>query len=298
MAERVESLRRVASARAYVHQSPFGPAERGDVGALLLKREGPQVGPLCRVELAEKVVQLRERDRFGELAGAIGEEREDRLGLEVRTRRFLDLAQIGMRSADDVPEPGALRRCAVADQAECLVRLVQRLTRPAEITQRLRRPRERARQSLGVASTAKLSCRVAVVRESALVVAAHAMQKSAQEDDPRQPPFRTGRESIEPALQGRDLAPAKCALAVVADELCRASMIPGLLEVMDRAVDVAACRGAFRVPAVELDDLGGGEELSRSRAEELGEERLEAMASVRAFARDEARLLERGKELA
>src|SRR5207247_9896684 len=62
--------------------------------------------------------------------------------------------------------------------------------------------------------------------------------------------------------------------------------------------DVAACRGAFRVPAGELDDLGGGEELSRSRAEELGEQRLEAMATVRAFAHDEARLLERGKELA
>jgi len=124
------------------------------------------------------------------------------------------------------------------------------------------------------------------------------MQKSAQKNDPRQPSFRTGRESIEPALQGRDLAPAKCALAVVADELRRASMISGLLEVMDRAVDVAACRGAFRVPAVELDDLGGGEELPRSRAEELGEERLEAMATVRAFAHDEARLLERGKELA
>src|SRR5947209_10763320 len=107
------------------------------------------------------------------------------------------------------------------------------------------------------------------------------MQKSAQKDDPRQPPFRTGRESIEPALQGRDLAPCKCALAVVADELRRAWVISGLLEVMDRAVDVSAPRGALGVSPVQLDDLGGGKKLSRSRAEELGEERLEVMAAIR-----------------
>ena len=49
--------------------------------------------------------------------------------------------------------------------------------------------------------------------------------------------------------------------------------------------------------AVQLDDLGGGKELSRSRAEELGEQRLEMMASVRTFAHHQARLFERRQEL-
>src|SRR5205814_5941651 len=143
-------------------------------------------------------------------------------------------------------------------------------------------------EPLGVARTPQLSRRIAIVRERAFVVAAHAMQKSAQEDDPGQPAFGTRRESVEPALEGRDLAALKRALSVVAHELRRASMISGLLEVMNRAVDVATCRGAFGVPAMQLDDLGGGKELSRPRAEEFGEERLESVAALCAFARDQA----------
>jgi hypothetical protein len=87
------------------------------------------------------------------------------------------------------------------------------------------------------------------------------------------------------------------ALAVVANELRGTPMITGLLEVMDRAIHVAARGGALGMTAMELDDLGGGEKLSRAGAQELGEQRLEAMASVGALAHDEARLLERGEQL-
>src|SRR5256714_13936263 len=131
------------------------------------------------------------------------------------------------------------------------------------MAERLRGPGECAREPLGVACAPQLSRRVAIVRERAFVVAADAVQKSAQEDDPRQPPFGTRWEPIEPALECRDLAALKCALSVVAHELRRTSMISRLLEVMNRAVDVAACRGAFGVAAVQLDDLGGREKLSR-----------------------------------
>src|SRR5205823_1410802 len=197
-----------------------------------------------------------------------------------------------------MPEPGAMRRCAVADQCERLARLLQRLARAAQIPECLRGPGERAREALGVARTPQLSRRVAIVRERSFVVAAHAMEKPAQEDDPGQPPFGAWWKPIEPALQSRDLAALKRPLSVVAHELRRASVISRLLEVMDRPVDVAACRGAFGVPAMQLDDLGGGKELSRPRAEEFGEERLESVAALCAFARDQARLLERGEKLA
>src|SRR2546423_4732980 len=166
------------------------------------------------------------------------------------------------------------------------------------MAERLRGPGECAREPLGVACAPQLSRRVAIVRERAFVVAANAVQKSAQEDDPGQPPFGTRWESIEPALESRDLAALKCALSVVAHELRRASMISRLLEVMDRTVDVAARRGALGMPAMQLDDLGGGKKLSRPRAEELGEEGLESVAARRAPAHDEARLLGRGEKLA
>src|SRR5438874_11119940 len=96
LAERVQGLRRVTSTRAHVDESALGPTERDHVRALLLEREGPQVSALRRVELAEKVVQLRESERFRELAGTIREKREYRLGLEVRAGCFLDLAEIGV----------------------------------------------------------------------------------------------------------------------------------------------------------------------------------------------------------
>ena len=216
----------------------------------------------------------------------------------MRARGLFDLPEIRVRPADDVPEPGALRRCAFPEKAERLVRLHQRFAWAAEIAEGLRRPGECAREALGVASAAKLFGRVAVVREGALVVAADAMQNAAQQDDPRQPPLRAGREPVEPALQRGDLAAVKGALAVVAHQLRRAPMISGLLEVMDRAVHVAACRGALGVAAVQIDDLGRREKLSRTRAQELREERLEAMASLRAVAHHQARLLQSGEELA
>ncbi len=177
------------------------------------------------------------------------------------------------------------------------MRLLQRFTRTAEISQRLCRPRERAREPFRVTRSTKLSGRVAVIHERAFVVAAHAVQQSAEEDHPGQSALRTGREAIEPALECRDLAPLKGALAVVADELRRAPVISGLLEMVDRAVDISSCGRAFGVSAVELDDLRGGKELPRPRAEEFGEERLKTMASFRTFAHNQAGLLERRQEL-
>src|SRR5437870_13404621 len=81
LAERIERLRRVTAARAHVDESALGPTEGRDVGVLLLERQRTQIGPLRCIELAEKVVQLREGESLGELAGAVGEESEDRLGL-------------------------------------------------------------------------------------------------------------------------------------------------------------------------------------------------------------------------
>src|SRR2546427_788343 len=153
-----------------------------------------------------------------------GEERKNGPSPEMRARGLLDRAEIGMRTADNVPEPGALRRCALTEKAERFMGLRQRFARAPEIAKGLRRPGECARESLGVASAAKLFGRVAVVRERALVVAAHAMQNTAQQDDPRQPPLRAGRESVDPALQRSDLAAVKGALAVVADQLRCAPM--------------------------------------------------------------------------
>ena len=115
-------------------------------------------------------MQLGERDRFGELAGAIGEEREDRFSLEVRARGLLDLAEGGLRSADDVPEPGALRRRALADEAEGFLRLLYCFLRAPEITEGLCRPRERARQALRVAAAGTAG--LAVGAESGLLDAA------------------------------------------------------------------------------------------------------------------------------
>src|SRR5439155_1148572 len=80
------------------------------------------------------------------------------------------------------------------------------------ITKRLRRPCQRAREALGVATAPELSRRVAVIHERPLVVAADAMEQPAQEDHPRKTTLGAGRESIEPALKRRDLAGLKRAL--------------------------------------------------------------------------------------
>jgi hypothetical protein len=85
------------------------------------------------------------------------------------------------------------------------------------------------------------------------------VKKSAKQDDPWQTALRTRRESIEPPLERGDLAALKRALAVVANELRGAPMVTGLLEMMDRAIHIASRGGALGMPAMELDDLGGGE---------------------------------------
>ena len=216
----------------------------------------------------------------------------------MRARGVLDLAQVGVRSADDVPQPCALGRGPFSDETERLVRLQQCFARTTEIAKCLCRPCECACEALGVASAPKLYRRVAVVRERPLVIAAHAMKESAEEDDPGQTPLRAGREPVEPALERGDLAPLQRAFAVVANELRGTPVITGLLEVMDRAIDVAACRRALGVPAMQLDDLGRGQELTRARAEELRVERLKAMAGIRTVAHHKACLLERGEQLA
>src|SRR5438874_8239978 len=75
-------------------------------------------------------------------------------------------------------------------------------------------------------------------------------------------------------------------------------MLAGLLEVVDRAVDVAAIDRALGVSAVQLDDFRRRQELPCAGAQEFGEEWLKAMAgSGRAVADDEAGLLERGHQL-
>ena len=298
LAERIEGLRRVTAARAHVDESALGPTEGRDVGVLLLERQRTQIGPLRGIELAEKVMQLREGESLGELAGPIGKEPEDRLGLEMRARGLLDLAQVGVRSADDVPQPRALGRGSFSDETERLVRLQQCFAWTTEIAKCLCRPREGACEALGVASAPKLCRRVAVVREGALVVAAHAMKESTKEDDPGQTPLGAGREPVEPALERGDLAPFQRAFAVVANELRGTPVITSLLKVMDRAINVAACRRALGVPAMQLDDLGRGQELARTRVEELRVERLEAMAAIGTVAHHKARLLQRGEQLA
>src|SRR5438477_2431481 len=298
LAERVEGLRRVTAARAHVDESAFGPTEGRNVGVLLLERQRTQIRPLRGIELAEKVMQLREGESLGELAGAIGEEPEGRLGLEMRARGLLDLAQVGVRSADDMPQPCALRRRPFPDETECLVRLQQSFARTTEIAKRLRRPGECACEALGVARAPKLCRRVAVVRKRTLVVPAHAMKKSAKQDDPGQTPLRAGREPVEPALERGDLASLQRALAVLANELRGTPVITGLREMMDRALDAAACRRAFGVSAMQLDDLCCGQELMCARAKELRVQRLKAMAAIRTVAHHKACLLERGEQLA
>jgi hypothetical protein len=94
--EGVQCLRRIAAARAHVDESTLGPAECRNVGALLLERERAQISALCRIELAEQMVELRERERFGELAGAVGEQREHRLRFEMSPRAVLDFTEIGV----------------------------------------------------------------------------------------------------------------------------------------------------------------------------------------------------------
>src|SRR5919198_6127857 len=134
--------------------------------------------------------------------------------------------------------------------------------------------------------------------ERTLVVPADAVQQAAEEDDPRQILLRSRREAVEPALKGGDLARVERALAVIAHELRRATVLSSLLEVVDRAVDVGARERALGMCAMQLDDLGRGQELACASAQELGEERLEAVAGPPgAVANDRAGLLERCEEL-
>src|SRR5205807_1844183 len=88
----------------------------------------------------------------------IGKEPEDRLGLEMRARGLLDLAQVGVRSADDVPQPRALGRDSFSDETERLVRLQQCFAWTTEIAKCLCRPREGACEALGAARAAGPRC--------------------------------------------------------------------------------------------------------------------------------------------
>src|SRR3989441_703416 len=299
LSKRVERLRGVAAPGAHVDESCLGPAERGHVRALLLKSERAKIGALRDVELAEEVMQLRESESLRELAGPVRKQGEHRLGLEVRPRRVLELAEVGVTATDEMPDPRRLRRRALADQLLRFASLRECLPRTPQIPKRLRRPGERAREALVVTGASQLIGRVAVVRERTLVVPAHAVKKTAEEQHPWEPPLDTGREAIEPALQRRDLAALHHTLAVIANELCCALVLAGLLQVMDRAIAVASSEGAFGVTPMELDDLRGGQELARAGAKELREERLKAVTGAcRAVPHDEPGLFERGDDLA
>src|SRR5207253_1855633 len=83
-------------------------------------------------------------------------------------------------------------------------------------------------------------------------------EKTAEQEHPRKPALDPRRESVQPALQRRDLTPLQHPFAVIADELRGALVLAGLLQMMDRAIDVTARERALGVTAMQLDDLGGG----------------------------------------
>src|SRR2546427_2371260 len=198
-----------------------------------------------------------------------------------------------------MPDPRRLRRGAFADELLRAASLRERLPRPPQVAERLRRPRQRAREALLVARAPKLIGGVAVMRERALVVAAHAMEKTAEQQHPWEPALDPRRESVQPALQCRDLTSLQHAFAVIADELRGALVLAGQLQMMDRAIDVTARERALGVTAMQLDDLGGRQELARASMEELGEQRVEAMTgSRRAVTNHEPGSFERGYDLA
>src|SRR3989442_6526415 len=198
-----------------------------------------------------------------------------------------------------MPDPRGLRRRAFADELLRVVRLRERIFRPAQVAQRLRRPGERACEALVVPRAPKLIRGVTVMRERALVVAAHAMEQTAKKQHPRKSPLDPRREAIEPALKSPDLAALYDELAVIADQLRRALVLAGLLQVMERAMHSASTERALGMTAMQLDDLGRRQQLARARAQELREERLKTMAAPgRAVPNDDPGLLQRGHELA
>ena len=212
-------------------------------------------------------------------------------------RRCLELPKICVRAADEVEQPRALRRGAVTEELLCFVRSVEGLAWTPQIAKGLRRPGQCPREPIGITRASQLLGRVAVMCERAFVVAADAVKDATQQDDPRELLLRARREPIEPALQGGDLARFEHALAVITNDLGGATVIARLLEVKDRAIDVTPGERAFGVAAMELDDLRRGEELARPRAQEFGEERLEAMAGPARIAADKPGVLERRQEL-
>ena len=250
LAERVKRFADIAAPRAYVHETALGPTQRADVAGSLLQRERAQVRALRRVEIAEQVLQLRERYRFGELPRGVAQEREHRLSAQVRCGRLLELTEVGVGAADEMPEPRSLRRRARGEKALRLACLLERFARTPQVAKRLRRPEQPAGEAILVTRAAKLGDRVAVLRERALVVAANAMQQAAQEHDEREALLDPRRESVEPAPERRYLAGLEDALAVIADQLRRALVLAGLLQVSDRAIDVAPRQRALGVGAV------------------------------------------------
>ena len=64
------------------------------------------------------------------------------------------------------------------------------------------------------------------------------MEQTAKKQHPRKSPLDSRREAIEPALKSPDLAALHDELAVIADQLRRALVLAGLLQVMDRAIEI------------------------------------------------------------
>src|SRR5207245_89043 len=155
--------------------------------------------------------------------------------------------------------------------------LLERFARPPKVAERLRGPEQGAGEPGVVMRAAQRGNRVAVMGECALVITAKAMQQATQEDDGGKPLLGAWREAVEPALQRRGLAALEGPLAVVANDLRRAVVIAGLLEVMDGAIGVSAGQRALGMRAMQLDDLRRGEQLAGAGAQELRDERLAAM---------------------
>src|SRR5205823_14226439 len=148
---------------------------------------------------------------------------------------------------------------------------MERFARTPQVAKRLRRPEQPAGEAILVTRAAKLGDRVAVLRERALVVAANAMQQAAQEHDEREALLDPRRESVEPAPERRYLAGLEDALAVIADQLRRALVLAGLLQVSDRAIDVAPRQRALGVGAGWPDDGRRGRSPAGRGGREPGE---------------------------
>src|SRR5438309_1359616 len=253
-AVRASSLRPSASASvpraSAVRIAASGPGDAEASASAARSASCPASASPRRVEIAEQVLQLRERYRFGELPRGVAQERKHRLSAQVRCSRLLELTEVGVGAADEMPEPRCLRRRARGEKALRLACLLERFARTPQVAKRLRRPEQPAGEAILVTRAAKLGDRVAVLRHRPPVAARDAVQQAAQEHDEREALLDPRRESVEPAPERRYLAGLEDALAVIADQLRRALVLAGLLQVSDRAIDVAPRQRALGVGAV------------------------------------------------